>query len=65
MKATTIAFWSSAGLLVYTQAGYGALLAALARLRAGGGRGPQAAAPEGPLELPGVTVIVAAYAEEA
>ncbi len=65
MKATTIAFWGSAGLLVYTQAGYGALLAALAGLRTGGGRGSQAGATEPPPDLPGVTVIVAAYAEEA
>jgi len=61
------AFWASAGLLVYTHAGYPAALAALDRVR--GGRGE--AAPDGSAgaasraELPGVSVIVAAYAEEA
>jgi glycosyltransferase involved in cell wall biosynthesis len=61
------AFWASAGLLVYTHAGYPAALAALDRVR--GGRGE--AAPDGSAgaasraELPGVSVIIAAYAEEA
>jgi cellulose synthase/poly-beta-1,6-N-acetylglucosamine synthase-like glycosyltransferase len=64
MRATTIVFWSSAGLLAYTQVGYGALLATLHRLRPDGGREPQAAATEPPSEPPDVTVIVAAYAEE-
>jgi glycosyl transferase family 2 len=56
-----LVFWLSAGLLVYAQAGYGVLLAALARLRGPGLRGqaPQSA------ERPSVSLIVAAYAEEA
>ena len=55
-----LAFWLSAGLLVYTQAGYGVLLAALARLR---GRAP--AEPPRAAEPPTVSLIVPAYAEEA
>jgi glycosyltransferase involved in cell wall biosynthesis len=53
-----VAFWLSAGLLVYTQAGYGLLLAALSRLR----RPAPAPAPATP---PMVSLVVAAYAEEA
>jgi hypothetical protein len=53
-----VAFWLSAGLLVYTQAGYGLLLAALSRLR----RPLPAPAPATP---PTVSLVVAAYAEEA
>ncbi len=60
-----IVFWVSAGLLVYTQVGYPLLLALLApvahprdrdRGRRGGGGGAA--------ELPSVSVIVAAYAEQ-
>jgi cellulose synthase/poly-beta-1,6-N-acetylglucosamine synthase-like glycosyltransferase len=54
-----IVFWVCVGLLVYTHVGYLALLALLARLR-GRGRGAEAGAPE----LPPVSVIVAAYAEQ-
>ena len=50
-----LAFWLSAGLLVYTQAGYGVLLAALARLR---GRAP--AEPPRAAEPPTVSLIVPA-----
>ena len=60
MNARAIAFWGSAGLLAYTQVGYGGVLAMLARRR----RNPQ---PEAPLASGGravVSVIVAAYAEE-
>jgi glycosyltransferase involved in cell wall biosynthesis len=56
------AFWASAGLLVYTHAGYPAGLAALGRLRGGSARGD--AEPVDDAELPGVSVIVAAYAEQ-
>ncbi len=52
-----ILFWISAGLLGYAQAGYGLLLAVLAR-----GRTPSV--PTGAWE-PTVSLIVAAYAEEA
>jgi len=53
-------FWICVGLLVYTQAGYPLLLALLARARRGSSA-PVAA--EG--ELPSVSLIVAAHAEEA
>ncbi|MGZ4351594.1 MAG: glycosyltransferase, partial [Solirubrobacteraceae bacterium] len=63
MTLLKTAFWTSAGLLVYTHAGYPAALAALDRLR--GARGDAGA--DGPVDdasLPGVSVIVAAYAEQ-
>ncbi len=60
MSARKLAFWLPAGLLVYSHLGYPALLALLARRR-----GPQAAGVPEPLELPTVSVIVPAYAEEA
>ncbi|MEJ7892374.1 MAG: glycosyltransferase [Solirubrobacteraceae bacterium] len=53
-------FWLSALALAWTQAGYAALLAALTR-----GRAPAGAAPVAPGQEPFVTVIVAAYREEA
>ncbi len=56
-------FWGSTGLLVYTHAGYPLALAALARARAGRDS-PRQATP-GDAGLPSVSVIVAAYAEEA
>jgi glycosyltransferase involved in cell wall biosynthesis len=65
------AFWASAGLLVYTHAGYPAALAALDRMRGGHdarARARDAMSPPAPgddAEVPGVSVIVAAYAEEA
>jgi hypothetical protein len=64
------AFWASAGLLVYTHAGYPAVLAALdcvraARRDAGAGGAGEAGGPVSDADLPGVSVIVAAYAEEA
>jgi cellulose synthase/poly-beta-1,6-N-acetylglucosamine synthase-like glycosyltransferase len=55
-----IVFWCCAALVVYTQLGYGLLLALLARLR----RAPAPAA-EATGELPSVSLIVAAYKEEA
>ncbi|MGO9790820.1 MAG: glycosyltransferase [Solirubrobacteraceae bacterium] len=50
MTALAILFWLSAGLLAYTQVGYGALLAALAAVirRAPAGAGADAAAGAGP-----------------
>lgn len=60
MTTLAIIFWVSVGLLLYTHAGYGLLLALLARLRRS--RAPQT--PE-PADLPSVSVIVAAYAEQA
>jgi glycosyltransferase involved in cell wall biosynthesis len=64
MKLT---FWLSAGLIVYAQAGYGVLLAALARLRAPqGGRASRRSRPAPEWRLPpSVSLIVPAYAEEA
>jgi glycosyltransferase involved in cell wall biosynthesis len=55
-----IVFWACVGLLLYAHVGYGALLALLARMR------PLRAAPApGPsAELPRISVIVAAYAEQ-
>jgi cellulose synthase/poly-beta-1,6-N-acetylglucosamine synthase-like glycosyltransferase len=53
-----LAFWGSLGLLVYTQAGYGLLLAGLARLRQDDLEPPKGGEP------PAVSVVVAAYAEE-
>jgi cellulose synthase/poly-beta-1,6-N-acetylglucosamine synthase-like glycosyltransferase len=55
-----VAFWLSAGLLVYAQAGYGVLLAALSRLLR---RAPAESAPAP--AVPTVSLVVAAYAEEA
>ena len=55
-------FWASAGLLAYTHVGYPLVLGALDRLRAGDHGGPPAGG--GDDELPSVSVIVAAYAEE-
>jgi cellulose synthase/poly-beta-1,6-N-acetylglucosamine synthase-like glycosyltransferase len=63
MTAVAIVFWVSVALLVYAQAGYGALLLALGRLRRAR---PGAGQPRpGQTEAPRVSVIVAAYAEEA
>ena len=59
--AAEIVFWASAGLLVYAQAGYPALLALLARVR----RGRSAPAPVSPGDEPMVTLVVAAHAEAA
>ena len=53
-------FWSSIAALAWTQVGYGAFLALLRRAR--GGPGAVAEPPAG--ELPRVSLIVAAYAEE-
>ena len=59
MNGAKLSFWSAAGLLLYTHAGYAGVLGLLAR------RHPD---PEYPVpaadELPTVSVIVAAYAEE-
>jgi cellulose synthase/poly-beta-1,6-N-acetylglucosamine synthase-like glycosyltransferase len=57
---TRALFWISAGLLVWTQAGYGLLLALLSR-----DRDREADAPPRPESEPFVTLVVAAYREEA
>jgi glycosyltransferase involved in cell wall biosynthesis len=58
VTALAIFFWICVGLLAYTHLGYPLLLAALARLRR------TRIAATAPPELPSVSVIVAAYAEE-
>jgi len=66
VSVVRLAFWICAALVVYAQVGYGALLAVLAKLR--GGADPGRPAPEAApadADLPSVTVIVAAYQEEA
>jgi cellulose synthase/poly-beta-1,6-N-acetylglucosamine synthase-like glycosyltransferase len=63
MTVVAIVFWVSVALLIYAQAGYGALLLALGRLRRAR---PGAGQPRpGQTEQVSVSVIVAAYAEEA
>jgi hypothetical protein len=57
VTAVAIIFWVSAGLLLYAHAGYGLLLAGLARVR-------RVTLHAEPVRLPSVSVIVAAYAEE-
>jgi cellulose synthase/poly-beta-1,6-N-acetylglucosamine synthase-like glycosyltransferase len=56
--AVAILFWCSAGLLVYTHAGYPAALLLLSRLRR-----PRPLPEAGGAELPSVTLVVAAYDE--
>ena len=55
MKAVEVAFWVSAGLIVYTHVGYPVLLAALARLRH--------PARWRPADLPPVSLVIAAHDE--
>jgi cellulose synthase/poly-beta-1,6-N-acetylglucosamine synthase-like glycosyltransferase len=60
--AVAIVFWVCAGLIVYTQLGYGLLLALLARTR----RAPAPVTPPASdAALPSVSLVVAAYQEEA
>src|ERR1035437_9214439 len=59
MTALVILFWLSAGLLLYTQAGYAAVLVLLARIRRLSPAVSVAAS-----DPPAVSVIVAAYAEQ-
>jgi len=58
MTVLVIIFWGSAGLLVYAQVGYGAVLAILVRLHR------RVASMPAPDQPPVVSVIVPAYAEE-
>ncbi len=60
MSRRAFAFWSAAGLLVYTQAGYPLVLGALARRR----RPRMAGAAAPGASDPSVSLIVAAHAEE-
>ncbi len=60
MTIATVAFWASAGLLVYTHLGYPAVLWALTRARR-----PSTLARRSPETLPSVSLIVAAHDEEA
>jgi cellulose synthase/poly-beta-1,6-N-acetylglucosamine synthase-like glycosyltransferase len=61
MNAVAITFWVCAGLILYVHLGYLPLLALLARLRHPRGPSPFS---QGAAELPRVSVIVAAYAEQ-
>jgi poly-beta-1,6-N-acetyl-D-glucosamine synthase len=59
-RALKLAFWGSAGLVVYTQLGYPLVLAGLDRLR----RSPEPdVLPGGDRDLPDVSLVVAAYNE--
>jgi glycosyltransferase involved in cell wall biosynthesis len=62
VRATKIAFWASAGLLVYTHVGYVGVMAAAARRR--DHDAPASASAATLSEPPTVSVIVAAYAEQ-
>ncbi|HLH64288.1 MAG TPA: glycosyltransferase family 2 protein [Solirubrobacteraceae bacterium] len=64
MRARETIFWASAGLLVYAHAGYPLALGALAAIRRRRGSPRATARDRGQGELPGVSVIVAAYAEQ-
>jgi hypothetical protein len=57
-----VVFWVSAGLLVHAQLGYGLVLAVLARLRGAAATPPL---PPSDAALPSVSLVVAAYREEA
>jgi cellulose synthase/poly-beta-1,6-N-acetylglucosamine synthase-like glycosyltransferase len=61
VTALKVIFWLSAALLLYAHVGYGAVLMALARWRGGAGGADLPVAED---ELPMVSVIVAAYAEQ-
>jgi cellulose synthase/poly-beta-1,6-N-acetylglucosamine synthase-like glycosyltransferase len=60
VTVVVIVFWASVGLILYAHAGYPVLLGLLARLR----RGASRASLPADAELPLVSVIVAAYAEQ-
>jgi cellulose synthase/poly-beta-1,6-N-acetylglucosamine synthase-like glycosyltransferase len=62
--ALEVVFWVSAGLIVYTQVGYGLLLLALGALRRPGSHAPAAGSGDAG-SPPEVTLIVAAHAEAA
>ena len=62
MTIVAIVFWLSVGLIVYAHAGYPVLLGLLAALRGRGAARRDRRAPDD--ELPAVSVIVAAYAEQ-
>jgi cellulose synthase/poly-beta-1,6-N-acetylglucosamine synthase-like glycosyltransferase len=65
LTALVIVFWVSAGLLVYTQVGYAILLALLAPVaHPRSSRNDGGGSSVSPGELPSVSVIVAAYAEQ-
>ena len=60
MSAVKLVFWASAGLIVYAQAGYPALLAAIARAR---GRAPAPPPPVPRGVEPDVSLVIAAHRE--
>ncbi|HXD55715.1 MAG TPA: glycosyltransferase [Solirubrobacteraceae bacterium] len=61
MTVLAAIFWLCAAAIVWTQLGYAAALALLARLRGGGPERPPA---EAPARLPSLTLIVAAHDEQ-
>lgn len=65
MLAVAIIFWLCAALIVYTQLGYGLLLAVLVRLWGGAATAAAGERPQLDGDLPSVSIVVAAYREEA
>jgi cellulose synthase/poly-beta-1,6-N-acetylglucosamine synthase-like glycosyltransferase len=63
--AVVIVFWVCAGLIVYAQLGYGLLLGLLVRVVRAPGDGAPGAPDAGGADLPTVSLVVAAYQEEA
>jgi cellulose synthase/poly-beta-1,6-N-acetylglucosamine synthase-like glycosyltransferase len=65
--ALEVVFWLAAGLLIYTQAGYAALLAGLVRARRGRtsrrAGGSSSSGPDTGVATPSVSLIIAAYQE--
>jgi cellulose synthase/poly-beta-1,6-N-acetylglucosamine synthase-like glycosyltransferase len=59
-----VVFWVCAGLIVYTQVGYGLLLALLARLRRAPAQPAATTAAAADAALPSVSLVVAAYREQ-
>jgi glycosyltransferase involved in cell wall biosynthesis len=64
MTVVAIVFWASVGLILYAHAGYPVLLGLLASVHDRAGPASERAAAEADAELPVVSVIVAAYAEQ-
>jgi cellulose synthase/poly-beta-1,6-N-acetylglucosamine synthase-like glycosyltransferase len=63
VKAVAVAFWASAGLVVYAQVGYPLLLEGLGRVRRRRAAPPPAAADADADEQPTVSLVVAAHRE--
>lgn len=65
MLALEVLFWLCVGLILWTQLGYAAALAVLARVLPAGRSGPRAHGADRPPEPPSLSLIVAAHDEEA